>query len=83
MKRAVLAGITTIEHGTLMTEEVMDLMKQNDAKRDEMRSFMLDEVAKFHSILTPEQRNKAVDKMKEFRQKREDRREKRDDRKMK
>jgi imidazolonepropionase-like amidohydrolase len=26
MKRAVLAGITTIEHGTLMTEEVMDLM---------------------------------------------------------
>jgi imidazolonepropionase-like amidohydrolase len=26
MKRAVLAGITTIEHGTLMTEEIMDLM---------------------------------------------------------
>ncbi len=26
MKRAVAAGITTIEHGTLMTEEVMDLM---------------------------------------------------------
>jgi imidazolonepropionase-like amidohydrolase len=29
MKRAVLAGITTIEHGTKMTEEVMDLMKQH------------------------------------------------------
>ena len=27
MKRAVEAGITTIEHGTLMTEEVMELMK--------------------------------------------------------
>lgn len=26
MKRAVLAGITTIEHGTKMTDEVMDLM---------------------------------------------------------
>lgn len=26
MKRAVLAGVTTIEHGTFMTEEVMDLM---------------------------------------------------------
>jgi len=64
-------------------QKALDLMKQNVAKRDEMRSFMLDEVAKFHSILTPEQRNKAVDKMKEFRQKREDRREKRDDRKMK
>jgi imidazolonepropionase-like amidohydrolase len=28
MKRAILAGITTIEHGTLMTVEIMDLMKQ-------------------------------------------------------
>ena len=28
MKRAVLAGITTIEHGTLMTDEIMELMKQ-------------------------------------------------------
>jgi len=30
MKRAVLAGITTIEHGTLMTDEIMDLMKQKN-----------------------------------------------------
>jgi imidazolonepropionase-like amidohydrolase len=28
MKRAVIAGITSIEHGTLMTTEVMDLMKE-------------------------------------------------------
>lgn len=28
MKRAVLAGITTIEHGTFMNEEIMELMKQ-------------------------------------------------------
>jgi imidazolonepropionase-like amidohydrolase len=28
MKRAVLAGITTIEHGTKMTDEIMELMKQ-------------------------------------------------------
>jgi imidazolonepropionase-like amidohydrolase len=28
MKRAVKAGVTTIEHGTKMTEEVMDLMKE-------------------------------------------------------
>lgn len=28
MKRAVLAGITTIEHGTLMTDEIMALMKE-------------------------------------------------------
>ncbi len=28
MKRAVLAGVRSIEHGTYMTDEVMDLMKQ-------------------------------------------------------
>ena len=28
MKRAVLAGVSSIEHGTYMTEEVMELMKQ-------------------------------------------------------
>ncbi|MGB3182008.1 MAG: amidohydrolase family protein [Cyclobacteriaceae bacterium] len=28
MKRAVMAGVTTIEHGSYMTEEVMDLMKE-------------------------------------------------------
>jgi imidazolonepropionase-like amidohydrolase len=36
MKRAVLAGITTIEHGTKMTTEIMDLMKQkgDETKRN-------------------------------------------------
>ncbi|OYY12806.1 MAG: hypothetical protein B7Y69_12890 [Sphingobacteriia bacterium 35-40-8] len=28
MKRAVLAGVSSIEHGTYMTEEIMELMKQ-------------------------------------------------------
>jgi Spy/CpxP family protein refolding chaperone len=49
-------------------QKALELMKQHDSKREEMRSFMLDEVAKFHSILTPDQRNKAVDKIKEYRQ---------------
>lgn len=31
MQRAVLAGVKTIEHGTLMSEETMDLMKKNNA----------------------------------------------------
>ena len=30
MKRAVLAGVASIEHGTYMTEEVMDLMIERD-----------------------------------------------------
>jgi imidazolonepropionase-like amidohydrolase len=29
MRRAVLGGVTTIEHGTLMSEETMDLMKEH------------------------------------------------------
>lgn len=31
MQRAVNAGVTTIEHGTLMSESTMDLMKQRNA----------------------------------------------------
>ncbi len=31
MQRAVLGGVKTIEHGTLMSEKTMDLMKQHDA----------------------------------------------------
>jgi len=30
MQRAVLGGVKTIEHGTLMSEETMELMKEND-----------------------------------------------------
>jgi imidazolonepropionase-like amidohydrolase len=29
MKRAVIAGVNSVEHGTFMTEEVMDLMIEN------------------------------------------------------
>ena len=30
MQRAILGGVKTIEHGTLMSEETMELMKKND-----------------------------------------------------
>ena len=30
MQRAILGGVKTIEHGTLMSEKTMDLMKEND-----------------------------------------------------
>ena len=68
---------------TFDKQKALEHFKQQDAKRDEMRNFMLDEAAKFHSILTPDQRNKAVDKMKEFRQKKHDRKDKKEDRKSK
>ena len=31
MQRAILGGVKTIEHGTLMSEETMELMIKNDA----------------------------------------------------
>ena len=31
MRRAILGGVKTIEHGTLMSEKTMDMMKQHDA----------------------------------------------------
>jgi periplasmic protein CpxP/Spy len=55
---------------TFDKQKALDFAKQREANREEMRSFMVDEMAKFHSILTPEQRNKAADLMKEKREKR-------------
>jgi len=47
-------------------EKLMTLAKNHEADREEMKSFFLDELIKVHSILTPEQRTKAVEKMKEL-----------------
>lgn len=58
---------------TFDKNKALEFAKQRETKRDEMRSFMIDKMAKFHSILTPDQRNKAADKMKEFREKKMDR----------
>lgn len=48
---------------------LQDLYQKHEADRQEMREFMMDEMVKFHDILTPDQRAKAVDKMKEMREK--------------
>jgi periplasmic protein CpxP/Spy len=54
---------------TFDKQKAIELARQRDAHREEMRNFFIDETAKFHAILTPDQRNKAADKMKEFREK--------------
>lgn len=61
---------------TFDKQKALDMSKKHDAERDEMKSFMIDEMAKFHSILTSDQRNKAADKMKEFRGKKYDHKDK-------
>ncbi len=50
-------------------DQLMTLSKQHDAKREEMKSFFMDELIKVHAILTPDQRTKAVEKMKELKEK--------------
>jgi Spy/CpxP family protein refolding chaperone len=54
---------------TFDKQKVMDLDKMRETNREEMRTFMIDEMAKFHALLTPDQRNKAADLMKEKQEK--------------
>jgi protein CpxP len=44
------------------------IAEKRQADREEMKSFMEDELIKFHSILTPDQRNKVADKVKDMRE---------------
>jgi Spy/CpxP family protein refolding chaperone len=54
---------------TFDKQKALELAKRRETDREEMRNFIIDEMAKFHSILTPEQRNKVADKLKEKREK--------------
>jgi len=60
----------------LSKEQLMSLSQKHDARREEMKSFFMDELIKVHAILTPEQRTKAVEKMKELKEKRKERKDK-------
>jgi len=67
------SGMTDFENAfkqdKLDKETLKSIMQKREAKREEMKDFMLDELIKFHAILTPEQRTKAVEKVKEMREK--------------
>lgn len=54
-------------------EQLMSLSAKHDSQREEMKSFFIDELIKVHDVLTPEQRSKAVDKLKELKGKHEKR----------
>ena len=53
-------------------ETLKSIQQKHEADRQEMKDFMMDELIKFHDILTPDQRNQVVEKMKEMRDKRKD-----------
>ncbi len=73
MKKDHESGMTDFENAfkqdKLDKETLKSIMQKREAQREEMKDFMLDELIKFHAVLTPEQRTKAVEKVKEMREK--------------
>lgn len=53
--------------------KLKELDKKREQDMNEMKDFMTDKIIEFHNILTPEQRIKAVDTMKEMKDKFHDR----------
>lgn len=49
--------------------KLLELSKKREQGKEEMKEFMMDKIIEFHNILTPEQRNKAVENMKEMKNK--------------
>ena len=49
--------------------KLIEIAEKREKEREEMRSFMLDKLVEFHSLLTPEQRSKAMDEMKNMKDK--------------
>lgn len=47
-------------------EQLNSLAKNREADREEMKNFFIDELVKVHDILTPDQRAKVIEKMKEM-----------------
>lgn len=47
-------------------QSLIDLAEKHETDRKEMRDFYFDELLKFHDLLTPAQRQQAVDKIKEL-----------------
>jgi Spy/CpxP family protein refolding chaperone len=54
------------KQNTLDKQAVQDLAAKREKDREDMKSFMMDELVKFHDILTPDQRTKVADKIVDF-----------------
>jgi periplasmic protein CpxP/Spy len=57
------------KQNSISKDELKQLVQKRDLEREEMRDFYMDEFIKFHALLTPEQRQKAIDKMHEMKDK--------------
>jgi Spy/CpxP family protein refolding chaperone len=54
------------KQSTLDKQQLLDLEAKREKNREDMKSFMMDELIKFHDLLTQTQRDKVADKIKEF-----------------
>lgn len=54
------------KQSTLDKQAIQDLAAKRDKDREDMKNFMMDELVKFHDILTPDQRGKVADKIMDF-----------------
>jgi len=54
-------------------ETLKSIDQKQEANRQDMKDFMMDELIKFHDVLTPDQRSQVAEKMKEMREKMKDR----------
>ncbi|RPI14759.1 MAG: periplasmic heavy metal sensor [Ignavibacteriae bacterium] len=59
------------KQNSINKEDLKQLVDKREQKRDEMKDFFMDEFIKFHALLTPEQRLKAIEKMHEMKSKRD------------
>src|SRR5258706_2532174 len=51
---------------TLTKQQLIDLQSKREADREETKSFMMDELIKFHDLLNQTQRDKVADKIQDF-----------------
>lgn len=57
------------KNSSINKNKLIEIADKRENEREEMRSFMLDKLIEFHSILTPEQRSKAIEEMKNMKDK--------------
>jgi len=59
--------MSQIRNDSVDQEQLNEFFEDNETKLKDMRSFLVAKFAEFHSILTPEQKDKLAEKLEKFR----------------
>lgn len=60
--------ISLVKSDTLDVDEVNRIFDEKEARQKEMRPFIIEKIVEFHRILKPEQKEKLVEKLQDFRE---------------